>query len=230
MQGPSSQDINSLWQAHRRFARSYKENKRKQAMHMLAKKAAWVLFFGDIVFSYLGVKAFSGDSLFAMFTALFVGVLQWCVSESILSKSLSALVRPDFDRDGTISAAEWGRLSIYWLAVLVAYGLDIATNMSAIDAGILGTLPLTIAMDSPSAPIWITWSISLLICAILCFSDEMIHSISDNRLGELEEEVPALKERAAEIEAKLRAAGAFSAAYVSRAEAAGRKRGETQPI
>ena len=207
---PTTNDINGLWRAHRRFARSYKENKRKQAMFKLAKKAAWLLFLGDIIFSYLGVREFSGDDLFAAFTALFVGVLQWCVSESILSKAFGSLVQPDFDNDGTVSISEWGRLAIYWSAVLVAYGLDIATNMAAIDAGILGTLPLTIAMESPRAPLWAAWLISLTICTILCFSDEMIHSIADSRLGELEEEVPALKERAAVVEARLKAAGAFS--------------------
>lgn len=227
---PTTQDINGLWRAHRRFARSYKENKRKQAMFKLCKKAAWGLFIGDIVFSYMGVEAFSGDSLFALFLAVFIGVLQWCVSESILSKALSTLVQPDTNNDGSISIAEWGRLGIYWMGVLVAYGLDIATNMSAIDAGVLGTLPLTIAMENPIAPVWVAWTVSLAICTILCFSDEMIHSIADSRLGDLEEEVPALRERAAIVEARLKAAGAFAAAYVDRAEAAGRQRGESQPI
>ena len=58
----------------------------------------------------------------------------------------------------------------------------------------------------------------------------MLHALADNRLSDLEEELPALKERAAIVTAKLQAAGAFSTAYVNRATEAGRKRGESEPI
>lgn len=227
---PTTDDINALWRAHRRYARSYKENKRKRSMFRLANLIAYGLFFGDIYFSYLGVTEYSGSASFALFAAVFIGVLQWCVSETILSRSLSSLVKPDFNGDGVVSVAEWGRLAILWGAIAMAYGLDIATNMAAIDAKALGTLPLTIAMDNPTAPVWLAWTLSLSICAVLCFCDEMIHSFADNRLSDLEEEVPALKERAAVVEAKLQAAGAFSSAYISRAAEAGRKRGESEPI
>ena len=227
---PTSSDINALWRSHRRYARSFKENKRKQMFYKLARVAAFGFFAYDILLSYQGVYSYSGSQGFAVFTACFVGVLQWCVSESLLSRSLGALLKADFNGDGTVTISEVGRLAILWASVVIAYGLDITTNLAAIDANALGTLPFTIVSANPVIPAWATWLVSILICAILCFSDEMLHALADNRLSDLEEELPALKERAAIVTAKLQAAGAFSTAYVNRATEAGRKRGESEPI
>ena len=227
---PNADDINALWRSHRRYARSYKENKRKQSFYKLLRLLAYACFAYDIFITYQGVYSFSSSESFALFTALFVGGLQWAVSESLLSRSLGGLTAPDVNGDGRISIAEFGRLLILWGSIVTAYGLDIATNVVAIDAAALGTLPFTIVAETPGVPVWVGWTVTILICIVLCFSDEMLHSYADNRLSDLEEELPALKERAAVVTAKLQAAGAFSAAYVSRATEAGRKRGESEPI
>ena len=227
---PSTDDINALWRSHRRYARSYKENKRKQSFYKLLRLLAYACFAYDIFITYQGVYSFSSSESFALFTALFVGGLQWAVSESLLSRSLGGLTAPDLNGDGRVSVAEFGRLLILWGSIATAYGLDIATNVVAIDAAALGTLPFTIMTASPAVPVWVSWTVTLLVCVVLCFSDEMLHSYADNRLSDLEEELPALKERAAVVTAKLQAAGAFSAAYVGRATEAGRKRGESAPI
>lgn len=227
---PEASDINALWRSHRRYARSFKENKRKQKGYKLLRLVGIGCFIYDIFITYQGVLSVSGSESFSVFAAVFVGALQWAVSESLLSRALGGLVMPDLNADGRVSAAEIGRLAVYWLSILVAYGLDIATNLAAINAEALGTFPFTIFVDSPTVPGWAAWLITLIICAVLCFSDEMLFSYADNRLSDLEEELPALKERAAVVTAKLQAAGAFSAAYVSRATEAGRKRGESEPI
>ena len=227
---PSTDDINALWRSHRRYARSYKENRRKRLFYKCARLAAYGFFAYDIYLSYQGVASYSGSQGFAIFTACFVGVLQWCVSETLLSRSLGPLLKADLNGDGRVSVAEFGRLAVLWTSVLLAYGLDMATNLAAIDAQALGTLPFVIVTKAPIVPPWLAWIISILICFVLCFSDEMIHGYADHRLSDLEEELPALKERAAVVTAKLQAAGAFSAAYVGRATEAGRQRGETAPI
>lgn len=224
---PTNDDISRLFAAHRRYAKSYKENQRKQRMFKLAKRVAWVLFAADVWFSFLGIRAFSGSLEFALFTAVFVGAGQWVVSESLLSKSFGSLMKIDADNDGEITLAEWMRWGIHLSALIVVYGLDIATNLAAINGEVLGTLPFTIAGDvaASSAPVWAAWLVSLTICGILCFADEWIHSISDSRLAELESEQPALKERAAVIEAKLAEAGAFGETILNKATERGMKRG-----
>ena len=225
---PTSKDFDKMFALHRRYARSFKENQRKTKMFKLAKRVAWALFAADVWFSFLGIRAFSGSLEFALFTAAFVGAGQWVVSESILSKSLGSLMKVDSDDNGEVTIAEWTRWAIHLSALITVYGLDIATNLAAIDGGVLGTLPFTIFGDAAasSVPFWAAWAVSLTICAILCFADEWIHSISDSRLAELEEEQPALKERAALIEAKLAEAGAFGDTVLGRAAEKGAKRGQ----
>lgn len=224
---PSNDDISRLFSAHRRYAKSYKENQRKVKMFKIAKRIAWVLFAADVWFSYLGIQAFSGSFEFALFTAVFVGAGQWVVSESLLSKSFGSLMKIDADSDGEITISEWLRWGIHLSALIVVYGLDIATNLAAINGEVLGTLPFTIAGDATAGniPGWAAWTVSLIICGILCFADEWIHSISDSRLAELESEQPALKERAAVIEAKLAEAGAFGETILSKATERGTQRG-----
>ncbi|MEO1208846.1 MAG: hypothetical protein AAFX78_04810 [Cyanobacteria bacterium J06638_20] len=226
---PSGDQLSSLEATHRKYARSYKENRRKTRMFKLAKRAAWVLFGADVWFSYQGITAFSGSGEFALFVAAFVGAGQWVVSESILSRSLGGLMKLDANTDGEITTAEWTRWAIHLSALLTVYGLDIATNLAAINGEVLGTLPFTIAGDEAarSVPTWVAWMTSLLICTILCFADEWIHSISDTRLAELEEELPGLKEKAFYLEARQKEAGAYGEVILNKAAVKGAKRGET---
>ena len=226
---PSHDQLSSLESAHRKYARSYKENRRKTRMFRLAKRAAWVLFGADVWFSYQGITAFSGSGEFALFVAAFVGAGQWVVSESILSRSLGGLMKLDSNTDGEITLAEWTRWGIHLSALLTVYGLDIATNLAAINGEVLGTLPFTIAGDEAarSVPAWVAWMTSLAICTILCFADEWIHSISDTRLAELEEELPGLKENALYLEARLKEAGAFGEVILGKAAEKGARRGQS---
>ncbi|MEO1145573.1 MAG: hypothetical protein AAFY26_08245 [Cyanobacteria bacterium J06638_22] len=197
-------------------------------MFKFFKKVAWVLFCADIYFSFQGIRAFSGSLEFALTVSLFIGAAQWTVSEAILSRSLGGLMVLDRNQDGEVTLSEWVRWSILFLAIVVAYGLDVVTNLAAIDGEVLGRLPFTIAGDEVArgVPLWGAWSTSILICVTLCFSDEFIHSISDNRIAELERETPALKELAAEVEARLAEAGAFGDIILSTARERGVQRGQ----
>lgn len=226
---PASEKIfEEMRRTHRRYARSYKTNQRKTKMFKLAKRVAWALFAADVWFSFLGIRAFSGSLEFALFIAAFVGAGQWVVSEALLSRSLGPLMKIDADKDGEITISEWVRWGIHFSGLITVYGIDIVTNLAAINGDALGRLPYTIAGDAvaSSVPGWVAWITSLFICAILCFSDEWIHSISDARLAELEEEQPALKERAFLIEAKLREAGEFGVTVLNKAAERGVQRGQ----
>jgi hypothetical protein len=225
---PTQAQLNSMLNAHRRFCRSYEQAQRKIRIYRLLKKAAWLLFFGDIYFTYQGVALTSGSTEFALFAAAAVGGLQWSVSESLLTRSLRDLVTIDRNKDGKISIDEMGRWGITIGSIALAYGLDIVTNLLAIDAGAMGSLGFEL-LNLPANGFLVNL-IALFICLALVFSDEMIHNLADNRLSQLNEEMPALRERAAIIEAKIQAASGFSYELLQRAETEGSQRGRNYKI
>lgn len=225
---PSQSELQSMMKAYRRYCGSYNECKRKIKTYKMCKRMAWVLFGADIYFTYVGVSSYSGSWEFGLSTAVLVGVLQWQVSESILSRGLRNLFQPDADGDGSISVDEWLRLGLVWGGLIFAYGLDIATNALAIDVGAFGAIPFD-ALNIKANGLLVN-IVAFLICLILACGDEIIHTLADNRINQLEEEVPALRKRAAVIQGKLEAATGFSHEYLRRAEKEGREQGASYPI
>jgi hypothetical protein len=225
---PDQRQLNSMLKAYRRLSGSYNECKRKIKTYKKCKKAAWVLFGIDIYFTYQGVATYSGSWQFGLASAILVGILQWQVSESILSRGLRSLFQPDSDGNGDITPDEWIRLFFVWGALVVAYGLDIFTNSLAIDVGTFGAIPFD-ALDIPSNGILVNL-LAYFICLILACGDELIHTLADNRLAQLEEEVPALSDRAAILQAKIEKATGFRYELMAKAEEEGRRAGRSYKI
>lgn len=225
---PTQAQLNLMINANRRYCRSYEQCQRKMKVYRLLKKLAWALFIGDIYFTYQGVALTSGSTEFGLFAAVAVGALQWSVSESLLSRSLRDLVTIDKNKDGKIGIDEMGRWGITIGSIVLAYGLDIATNLMAIDAGALGAIGFEMT-NLPSNGFMVN-GLALLICLALVFSDEMIHNLADNRLSQLAEEAPALRERSSILEAKIQAASSFSYELLGRADDEGRSRGRNYKI
>jgi hypothetical protein len=225
---PTQAELNVMAKAYRRFSGSYNECKRKMKTYKMCKRLAWCLFGADIYFTYQGVTGYSGSWEFGLSAAVLVGVLQWQVSESVLSRGMRSLFQPDKNGDETITPDEWLRLALVWGSLIVAYGLDIATNALAIDIGTFGSIPFDV-LNLPANGFLVNL-LAFFICLILACGDEVIHTLADNRLAQLEEEIPALRERAAMIQGKLEAATGFSYEYLKRAEEQGRKKGASYPI
>lgn len=154
--------------------------------------------------------------------------MQWTASESLLTRSLRDLLTVDRNRDGKATIDEWLRWGITVGSLVMAYGLDITTNLMAIDAGALGEIPFKLA-NIPSNG-FLTNLMALFICLALVFSDEMIHNLADNRLSQLAEEEPELKKEAAKLEARIQAASGFSYEVLTRAEEQGRREGQNWKV
>lgn len=225
---PTERDLNNMLNAHRRFCRNYQQCRRKMRAYRYFKYSAWLLFAGDIYFTYQGVALYSGSTEFGLFSALAVGALQWTASESLLTRSLRDLLTVDRNRDGKATMDEWLRWGITVGSLVMAYGLDITTNLMAIDAGALGEIPFKLA-NIPSNG-FLTNLMALFICLALVFSDEMIHNLADNRLSQLAEEEPELKKEAAKLEARIQAASGFSYEVLTRAEEQGRREGQNWKV
>lgn len=225
---PDQRQLNSMMKAYRRYSGSYNECRRKIRTYKMSKRIAWVLFGADIWFTYQGVALYSGSWQFGLSAAVLVGVLQWQVSESILSRGLRTLFEPDKNGDGDVTPDEILRLILVWGALVIAYGLDIATNALAIDVGSFGSIPFDV-LNIPGNGVLVNL-LAFFICLIFACGDELIHTLADNRLSQLEEEIPALRERAAIIQGKIEAATGFSYEFLSKAEEQGRARGRNYPV
>lgn len=225
---PTEAQLNEMLMAHRRFCRSYEQCRRKMKAYRAFKYLAWMLFAGDIYFTYQGVSLYSGSVEFGLFSAVAVGALQWAASESLLTRSLRDLLEVDKNRDGKVSIDEWCRWGITIGSLIMAYGLDLATNLMAIDAGALGRIPFKIA-NIPSNGFMVNL-MALFICLALVFSDEMIHNLADNRLAQLAAEEPELKRQAAVLQARINKATGFSFEVLTKAEEAGRSEGRNYKI
>lgn len=220
--------INRLWRSHRRYMKSLKTAQRKIRMLRLVRFIAWGLIFFDAWFSYRVILTFSESQEFALFSAFFIGTLQWLISNAIFTRSLGAFMAIDQDGDGRVSFSELLRWGITVSAIITAYGLDILTNVIGINAVGLGGIALAI----PGVPDW-AWLATLsayLFAGLLCFGDEILQYLADDAIADLEEEIPLLKERAAILEARLTAAGEFSAVLLDRASQEGRAKGQAYKI
>ncbi len=220
--------VNRLWRGHRRYMKSLKIAQRKIRMLRLVRFIAWGLIFFDAWFSYRVILMFSESQEFALFSAFFIGTLQWLISNAIFTRSLGAFMTIDKDGDGRVSFSEGLRWTITTSAIITAYSLDILTNVIGVNATGLGGIALAI----PGIPDW-GWLATVsayLFAALLCFGDEILQYLADDAIADLEEEIPALRERAAILEARLTSAGEFSQVLLDRAAEDGRSRGQSYRI
>lgn len=200
----------------------------KQKIYRLLKGLSWFLFGVDVWFTYQGVTLYSSSWQFGAFSAVAVGGLQWSVSESIMSRSLRSLLTVDKNDDGKAGMDEWARWGITVGSLVLAYGLDLATNLMAIDRGALGQIPFEL-VDVTSNGTLVNL-VAFLICAALTFSDEMIRNLADNRLAQLAMEEPMLTTKYGVLEAQIASSRQFAKELIARATEEGRKSGRNFKI
>lgn len=200
----------------------------KQKIYRLLKGLSWFLFGVDVWFTYQGVTLYSSSWQFGAFSAVAVGGLQWSVSESIMSRSLRSLLTVDKNDDGKAGMDEWARWGITVGSLVLAYGLDLATNLMAIDRGALGQIPFELVNVTSNGTL--VNLVAFLICAALTFSDEMIRNLADNRLAQLAMEEPMLTTKYGVLEAQIASSRQFAKELIARATEEGRKNGRNFKI
>lgn len=200
----------------------------KQKIYRLLKGLSWFLFGVDVWFTYQGVTLYSSSWQFGAFSAVAVGGLQWSVSESIMSRSLRSLLTVDKNDDGKAGMDEWARWGITVGSLVLAYGLDLATNLMAIDRGALGQIPFELVNVTSNGTL--VNLVAFLICAALTFSDEMIRNLADNRLAQLAMEEPMLTTKYGVLEAQIASSRQFAKELIARATEEGRKSGRNFKI
>lgn len=224
----SEDDFYRLAGYQQRVSNSLAQLEQKQKMYRMLKGLSWFLFGVDVWFTYQGVTLYSGSWQFGAFSAVAVGGLQWSVSESIMSRSLRSLLTVDKNDDGKTSLDEWCRWGITIGSLVLAYGLDLATNLMAIDRGALGQIPFELINVTSNGTV--VNLVAFLICAALTFSDEMIRNLADNRLSQLAMEHPMLIRKWAALEAQINSAKEFAKEIIPRAKEEGRKHGRNFQI
>jgi len=208
-----------------RVTASLAQLEQKQKIYRLLKGLSWFLFSVDVWFTYQGVTLYSNSWQFGAFSAVAVGGLQWSVSESIMSRSLRSLLTVDQNDDGKTGIDEWCRWGITVGSLVLAYGLDLATNLMAIDRGAVGQIAFELVnVTSNGTAVNL---VAFLICAALTFSDEMIRNLADNRLAQLAMEEPVLTTKYGVLQAQVSQAKEFSKEIIARATEEGRKHGRS---
>jgi len=211
-----------------RVTASLAQLEQKQKIYRLLKGLSWFLFSVDVWFTYQGVTLYSNSWQFGAFSAVAVGGLQWSVSESIMSRSLRSLLTVDQNDDGKTGIDEWCRWGITVGSLVLAYGLDLATNLMAIDRGAVGQIAFELVnVTSNGTAVNL---VAFLICAALTFSDEMIRNLADNRLAQLAMEEPVLTTKYGVLQAQVSQAKEFSKEIIARATEEGRKHGRSFKI
>lgn len=224
----SFEEFTSLRGWQNRVSASLAQLEQKQKIYRMLKGLSWFLFGVDVWFTYQGVTLYSNSWQFGAFSAVAVGGLQWSVSESIMSRSLRSLLTVDRNGDGKAGIDEWCRWGITVGSLVLAYGLDLATNLMAIDRGALGQIPFElINVTSNGTAVNL---VAFLICAALTFSDEMIRNLADNRLAQLAMEEPALTERHAILQSQINKAKKFAEVINARSFEEGAKDGRNFKI
>lgn len=225
---PDSRDVNVVGRIKRRFSNSYESCASKIKIYKRCRYIAWVLFGLNLYLAYIGVSLYSGSRIFGLLTAGAVGTLQWMCSEAILTRSLGYLFILDRDGNGEVSIDEWVRWGITMGGLITAYGLNVLTNLLAVDRGALGAIPFEITNLEANG--LVTNIVAFVICTILVFSDEMIRQIADYRIAQLQEELPALRRNDAIRLASDLASTEFANELIIRAMEKGRENGQNYPI